>query len=399
MRLAGRTAASPKRLTRRSTARASRSRRIVSGARRESWPDCGGPRPDTDTPMRRTGWARRTREKRVSTARKMTRPSWVGSPVCARVMVEKSAKRSLRVTVRPAQLARHPLTLLAEGGAEQLDVSRVAPEGFLRPHGLGRAVRLHASLVVAAGELEEPGSVLAEARLEMGGGDPGELADGADAHGFELGARDFPYAPEARDGERGKELRLAPGLDDDHPVRLLQLGGDLGHEHVRGDAYGGGKVHPCLDAALDLAGDGRAVAVQGAARRDVEEGLVDRQGLDERGEISEEAHDVAGNGGVLVHVHAQVDAFRAQTIRAADGHGGVDPETAGFIGGGRDHTAAARVSADDDGAAPDLGAVALLDRRVERVHVHVDDGPGGGRGAHGRTRRRGRRDRCWARRR
>src|SRR5262249_61583432 len=106
-------------------------------------------------------------------------------------------------------------------------------------------------------------------------------------------------------------------------------------------------------AGLDLASDGRAVAVQGTARRDVEEGLVDGQGLDERGEISEEAHDVAGNGGVLVHVHAQVDAFRAQTIRAADGHGGVDAEAARLVGGGRYHAAAARIRAHDDGATAD----------------------------------------------
>jgi len=121
--------------------------------------------------------------------------------------------------------------------------------------------------------------------------------------------------------------------------------------------------------------------------------------IDERGEIGEEAHDLARHGRVLVHVHAQVDAFGTETKGPADGHGGVDAEAARLVGSGRHHAAPARIRAHDDGAAADLRTVALLDGRVERVHVHVDDGPEGGRGAHGRTTRRGRRDRCWGRRR
>src|SRR5262249_31960908 len=95
------------------------------------------------------------------------------------------------------------------------------------------------------------------------------------------------------------------------------------------------------------------------------------------------AHDLARDGGVLVHVHAQVDALGTETKGAADGHGGVDAEAARLVGGRRHHASAARIRAHDDGAATDLGPVALLDGRVGRVHVHLDDGPEGGRRAHG----------------
>src|SRR5262249_57134945 len=56
---------------------------------------------------------------------------------------ELEGHRAARVVLR-AQLAGPPLALLAEGGAEQVDVASIMSEGLLRSHGLGGAVRLHA---------------------------------------------------------------------------------------------------------------------------------------------------------------------------------------------------------------------------------------------------------------
>src|SRR5207249_10643341 len=114
-------------------------------------------------------------------------------------------------------------------------------------------------------------------------------------------------------------------------VGLLEVGGDLGHEHVRGHAHGGGEVDAGLDDRLDLTGNGGPVAVKGSTRRHVEKGLVEGHGLDEGGEAGEDAHDLAGDCGVLVHVHGEEDALRAKAEGAADGHGGVDAEAARFI--------------------------------------------------------------------
>src|SRR5262249_51463657 len=100
-----------------------------------------------------------------------------------------------------------PLTLLAEGGAEQLDVASVASEGLLRSHGLGGAVRFHAPLVVAAREIQEPGTVLAEARLEVRGGDAGELADGPDTHALQLRSPSPRPTVGTRAAERGTPPR------------------------------------------------------------------------------------------------------------------------------------------------------------------------------------------------
>ena len=174
--------------------------------------------------------------------------------------------------------------------------------------------------------------MLAEAGGKVGGGDAGELADGANAHGLELGARHLAHAPEAGDGQRPEELRLATEGNHHEAVGLLEVGGDLGHEHVRGNPHGGGEVDAGLDHRLDGPGDGGAVTVKSSTRRHVEKGLVDGHGLHERGEAGEDAHDLAGDRGVLVHVHGQEDALRAEAEGAADGHGGMDAEAAGLIG-------------------------------------------------------------------
>jgi hypothetical protein len=50
----------------------------------------------------------------------------------------------------------------------------------------------------------------------------------------------------------------------------------------------------------------------------------------------------------------------------------MNPERAGFVACRRDDAAFAR-SADRDRLAAQLGIITLFDRRVERVHVDMDD--------------------------
>jgi hypothetical protein len=60
----------------------------------------------------------------------------------------------------------------------------------------------------------------------------------------------------------------------------------------------------------------------------------------------------------------------------AEGHRGVDAESARLVARGADDAAiAGPAPTDDDRLAEELRAIALLDRREERVEIDVQDGP------------------------
>ena len=62
------------------------------------------------------------------------------------------------------------------------------------------------------------------------------------------------------------------------------------------------------------------------------------------------------------------------------GHRRVDAERPRLVARGGHDAPTARIAADDDGLATQLGAVALLDRGEERVEIDVEDGSTGRRG-------------------
>ena len=70
--------------------------------------------------------------------------------------------------------------------------------------------------------------------------------------------------------------------------------------------------------------------------------------------------------------------MRTQPRGLADRHRGAHAVHARLVRGGRHDAAPAGLGADDDGLAAQLRAIALLDGRVERVHVDVRDRRGRG---------------------
>ena len=115
------------------------------------------------------------------------------------------------------------------------------------------------------------------------------------------------------------------------------------------------------------------IALERQARGHVEEGLVERQAFDHRRVLVKDREHLVRD--LAVHRHARLDAdgVRAAAQRLADRHRGAHAELAHFVAGRRDHAAIAG-AADDQRLAAQLGSVALLHRRVERVHVDVQDG-------------------------
>ena len=198
-------------------------------------------------------------------------------------------------------------------------------------------------------------------RLELG-----ELSDRADAVAVELLGRHGAHTPQAFHGKREKELLLPVGLHDQQPIGFAHGAGDLGQElgarnpdrdgesRLRPHAF----AQPCRDL-LGAAGDASETP-------DLEERLVDRQPLHERGGVTEDREHVFARRGVGIHARRDDDGIRAELSRLSAAHGGAHPARLRFVAR-RQHDPAA----DDHGATAQFGRIALLDRRVERVEVGV----------------------------
>ena len=188
-----------------------------------------------------------------------------------------------------------------------------------------------------------------------------------------------PTPQSRRTGSGARKAASVAGSDHRQAVGLAHVGGDLGHELGARDADRGGELRLVADRLLEVAADRLAGAERPLAAGRVEERLVDRDRLDAVAEALQDRHDARGLARVALHVGVQIDAFRAAAPRLGDRHRARDAEAPRLVGRGRDDAAPAsalRVGADDHGLAAQLGPVALLDRRVERVHVDVQDRAG-----------------------
>jgi hypothetical protein len=91
-----------------------------------------------------------------------------------------------------------------------------------------------------------------------------------------------------------------------------------------------------------------------------------------RGEIEHHCAHLAAGAGIFRHVRAHHLGMRAQPPRFEHRHRRAHAEGARDIAGGGDH--AAMAAADDHRLVAQRGIVALLDRRIEGVAIHMGDG-------------------------
>ena len=104
------------------------------------------------------------------------------------------------------------------------------------------------------------------------------------------------------------------------------------------------------------------------AAGDVGEGLVDRDALDQRGEVAEDGDRGVAEPLVVAEVPADEDEVGTELPRRASGHAAADPEGLRLVGGGEDDAAA-----DGDRPAAEARVHELLDGSVEGVEVGVED--------------------------
>jgi hypothetical protein len=107
---------------------------------------------------------------------------------------------------------------------------------------------------------------------------------------------------------------------------------------------------------------------------DIQIGLIDGHLLHEfAGETMDDGHDLAGFGLVSLHARPDEHAFRTKPARRDARHGGAHAELARLVAGRRDHAALRGRRAHDHRPPAQRRLIPLLHRRVERVHVEMED--------------------------
>ena len=196
----------------------------------------------------------------------------------------------------------------------------------------------------------------------------GDLADGREARPVEPLRGRGPHAPEPLHLERVQEGELGPGRDHEQPVRLGHAAGHLGQVLGGGHPDGDRQADPLADLTPQAHRDLRGRPRDPLHPADVEEGLVDREPLDQRrGPLEDVEHRPAGRdvgGPPGRHDHG----LRAQPPRPPAAHRPLDAVRAGLVAR-RQHDP----RPDDHRPAPQGGVVALLDGREEGVEVGVQD--------------------------
>jgi hypothetical protein len=100
----------------------------------------------------------------------------------------------------------------------------------------------------------------------------------------------------------------------------------------------------------------------------VQEGFVDRQPFDRRGHVFEDGVHRLARIGVRGETRRHDDRAGAEAPRAPPAHRRLDPTGLRLVAGG-EHDAAP----DDDGLSAETRIVPLLDGRVERVQIGVEN--------------------------
>ena len=128
-------------------------------------------------------------------------------------------------------------------------------------------------------------------------------------------------------------------MDDAEAVGLAVVGGYLGQELAVADAGRGRQLRLGLDARLDLAGDVDGQADATLVLSHVEEGLVEREGLNQVGIVVEDCVDLCRHLLVGMEPWLHDDEARTEALRCLDGLGRVDAEAARLVAGRRHHPA------------------------------------------------------------
>ena len=156
-------------------------------------------------------------------------------------------------------------------------------------------------------------------------------------------------------------------------ARFAEIGGELSEQSVGADADAAGKAVLAIDALLDTASDRLRRTEETTAAGDVQECLVDGDGLNGVGELPVERQQTLADGSIGSHVDRQEDRLRTEALCLRDRHGRAHPAGARLVRAGGDHATLGHLAADYDGTSPQLRPPHLLHGSKESVHVDMEE--------------------------
>jgi hypothetical protein len=245
-----------------------------------------------------------------------------------------------------------------------------ATERALRAHRTPAHTGQHAAAVDVAGQaIQLTAHCAACHRRENGLGKFGDLCDRLDPVAAQLLGGLGADAPQPPHRKGMQKLQLAARRDHQQTVGLALLAGEFRQELCAGDPHGDGQAYLIAHASPQSRADSRGLTGRPPQTAHTEECLVDRDRFDQRGGIAKDRKDSLAGPGVRRHPRRDDDGMWAQVQGLPAAHRGTHAIRLGLVAGGEDYA-----TPDDDGAAAQLGVIALLDRCIEGIQVGVHDG-------------------------
>jgi hypothetical protein len=189
------------------------------------------------------------------------------------------------------------------------------------------------------------------------------------------GQRFLSHSEELLDGQRIENRMQIVGPEPAQSVGFVEIRSDFRQKLVRTDANRRGKARTCAYSSSYLHRDGLAIAEQPRAPGHIQKGLVEGKALHQGCDIVENLEHLFGDLLVARHSRLYANGRGAKAQRLAHRHRGAHAESPHGVTRGGDDAAPAG-AADDEWFALQLRPIPLLHRRIERIHVDVQNGAG-----------------------
>ena len=300
-----------------------------------------------------------------------------GALILGHVVVTHLEREGANAFAFGADFGEEPVGHPAEHGLDIIFVGEIGFESFLVAEGFLRfAGGDQRSIVDAVGELEQRAGLAAEQQFEQIERGFGNVPDLGEAGRVQAGGGFGADAGEPAIGQGMEERDFAAERHRGEGGGFMEFGGDLADEFVRGESFADGDFEGLLNGAANGFGDfdGRFLVVGG----EIEVTFVDRGLLDVRREVVTVAEHPVGELFVAFEIAGEDDEFGTELACPGGGHGGVNAELAGFVGGGGDDATAFTADGDRFAAQPRVGG--LLDRGEECVRIQMNNGAHKGEG-------------------
>ncbi len=179
-----------------------------------------------------------------------------------------------------------------------------------------------------------------------------------------------------------EEGQLLTGANLDHPLALAdtlgrglrfgRLGRQFGEELAGGDTHAAAQFQLAEHFVAKVLGDLGCLTQELQGTGDIEEGFVEGEGFDERGDRAEDLVNLRAHLGVESMIAGEEHRLGADSPGGAAGHRRVDPIPSGLVGRSGDD-ASRTGTTHDHRFASQLRAATKLDADEVGIHVDVED--------------------------